>query len=504
MDPKNSKPESEDAPYSAFSPKQRTMILTVVCIAGLTSPLSSLMYTPALPAIANSLGVSISDINLTVTVYLIFQGITPSIWGSIGDVYGRRVVYVITLLITVGASIGLCLTESFAVVLVLRAVHATGCSSTRALGAGVIRDIVPPNIRGGYMGVYSAGVGVGTAFGPFLGGLLAQYASWHGIFWFLAALAIFSAACVVLFLPETLRPIVGNGSIAPPKYLRPLLPWLSPSPGSDLSPRHGHGLKPKIDLLGSLRIMKYPDVLSGLVFTGICYTVWQNSMVATSTIYALEYGLDEADIGLTYLSNGFGSLIGNIIIGKILDRDYQKYLNLEGLAAGEQKTARRSLMFIEKARLRSLTYNAPLFVAFIILFGWIIQIHAPVAASITIAFFIGWLDSAILTTYSTLFVDLFPDAASTSSSSINLVRCLLGAVGTSTIQLMITAMGVGWSFTTLGGICVLASPLIWLQCLYGPKFRARRYEDGFVAQPEHQDTAQVDVIVAQSSQLSEK
>lgn len=74
MDPKNSKPESEDAPYSAFSPKQRTMILTVVCIAGLTSPLSSLMYTPALPAIANSLGVSISDINLTVTIYLIFQG----------------------------------------------------------------------------------------------------------------------------------------------------------------------------------------------------------------------------------------------------------------------------------------------------------------------------------------------------------------------------------------------------------------------------------------------
>ncbi|KAE9386481.1 hypothetical protein BT96DRAFT_1026210 [Gymnopus androsaceus JB14] len=149
---------------------------------------------------------------------------------------------------------------------------------------------------------------------------------------------------------------------------------------------------------------------------------------------------------------------------EILDRDYQKYLNLEGLAAGEQKTARRSLMFIEKARLRSLTYNAPLFVAFIILFGWIIQILAPIAASITIAFFIGWLDSAILTTYcnhisildsgilhvidnspslATLFVDLFPDAASTSSSSINLVRCLLGAVGTSTIQLMITAMGVG-------------------------------------------------------------
>lgn len=75
-------------------------------------------------------------------------------------------------------------------------------------------------------------------------------------------------------------------------------------------------------------------------------------------------------------------------------------------------------------------------------------------------------------------VDLFEDAASASSASINLVRCLLGAVGSSTIALMINAMGVGWSFTTLSGILVLSAPLVWFQYRFGSKYRAERFVQG--------------------------
>jgi len=73
-------------------------------------------------------------------------------------------------------------------------------------------------------------------------------------------------------------------------------------------------------------------------------------------------------------------------------------------------------------------------------------------------------------------VDLFENAASTSSASINLVRCLLGAVGSSTIELMIRAMGVGWSFTTLSCIIIISTPLVWYQYRFGYRFRARRSE----------------------------
>ncbi|KAJ4468313.1 hypothetical protein J3R30DRAFT_3831242 [Lentinula aciculospora] len=164
--------------------------------------------------------------------------------------------------------------------------------------------------------------------------------------------------------------------------------------------------------------------------------------------------MDEAlHYGLTYLANGVGSLLGNTVTGRILDRDYQKFLEKEDTTTSDSTTfGGKSLMFIEKARLTSLMYNLP--------------------SPIVIFFFIGWFYSSILDTYSTLILDLFPHAASTSNTSINLVRCPLGAVGTSTIQLIITAMGYKWSFTTLGGICILSFPLSWLQWVYGPRFRA--------------------------------
>lgn len=71
-------------------------------------------------------------------------------------------------------------------------------------------------------------------------------------------------------------------------------------------------------------------------------------------------------------------------------------------------------------------------------------------------------------------VDLFEDQASASSAAINLVRCLLGAGGTASVQPMINALGVGVTFTIQAALCVLCSPVIYLQYRYGPGWRAKR------------------------------
>lgn len=71
-------------------------------------------------------------------------------------------------------------------------------------------------------------------------------------------------------------------------------------------------------------------------------------------------------------------------------------------------------------------------------------------------------------------VDLFENQASASSAIINLVRCLLGAVGTSTIEPMIQKLGIGWSFTLLAGFCILALPLVVAHYRYGHSWREKR------------------------------
>lgn len=389
-------PVPPKVPYSVFSSLQRKSIVALVCFAGIISPLSSLLYTPAIPAIAADLKVSVQAINLSVTTFLILQGLTPSLWGTLGDSHGRRPLYIITSLVSAGACIGLSISNSYAALLVLRALQAAGSTSTRALGAGVIRDLIPPHRRGGYMGMYSAGVGIGTAFGPLIGGILAQYTGWHGIFYFLLGLSTVSMLSIALFLPETLRYVVGNGSKQPPKYSIPPIRWLCPTMSWRTDDGTALPLKPKVDILGPLRLLTHIDVICCVTFTGICYTVWQDSMIATSTLYASQYKLSEAKIGLTYLSNGFGSLIGNIVTGRLLDHDYKKQLNKES-AEGSHRPGRVNM--IERARLISLRIDAPIFIIGIIAFGWIVQSHTSIAASITVAFFIGWFDSGILTTY---------------------------------------------------------------------------------------------------------
>jgi MFS family permease len=96
--------------------------------------------------------------------------------------------------------------------------QASGSSGTVALANGVVGDIVTSAERGTYIAYASLGAIMGPMIAPIIGGLIGQYAGWHWIFWFLM---IFSAAVflpLILFMPETCRKVVDNGSIPPPYF----------------------------------------------------------------------------------------------------------------------------------------------------------------------------------------------------------------------------------------------------------------------------------------------
>jgi MFS family permease len=141
-------------PYSVFTPSQKALIVAIISTAAVFSGLSSHMYFPAIPTIAKDPSVS-ELINLTVTSYLIFQGLSPSIWGAFADVHGRRVIYILTFIIYLGACIGLAETKNFYQLVILRCLQSSGNASTLVIGAGV-GDITRHEERGGCMGVYQA------------------------------------------------------------------------------------------------------------------------------------------------------------------------------------------------------------------------------------------------------------------------------------------------------------------------------------------------------------
>lgn len=118
-----------DAPsYSAFTKRQKIGIMGLACFAGWFSSLSSFIYFPAIPSIAQDLGVSVEYINITVTAYLIASGICPSVVGSAADVIGRRPVFLAALVVYISANVGLALSNSFALMFVMRMLQSAGIS----------------------------------------------------------------------------------------------------------------------------------------------------------------------------------------------------------------------------------------------------------------------------------------------------------------------------------------------------------------------------------------
>lgn len=115
-------------PYSVLSKFTKRWTVFLIALAGFFSPLSANIYFPSLNYLARDLDVSMELINVTITAYLICQGIVPSIVGDAADNLGRRPVYIAAFLVYFVANVGLALQSSYPALLVLRVLQSSGSS----------------------------------------------------------------------------------------------------------------------------------------------------------------------------------------------------------------------------------------------------------------------------------------------------------------------------------------------------------------------------------------
>lgn len=447
--------------YSTFTPRQRWLLVCIVSTAATFSGAASNIYFPALPTIAKDLDVSASLVNLTVTSYMIFQGLAPSIWGAVADVKGRRLAYICTFIVFLGACIGLANTPDYAALVVLRCLQSTGSASTISIGSGVIGDITTRVERGGYMGIFQAGLLVPVSVGPIIGGAMAQTLGWRSIFWFLTIYSGVFLIVIAVAFPETLRTIVGNGSRTPTNFFhrQPLALYqrhqqtvekLSETP--DVPRKH-------IDLLGPWKILFSKQAVLIMLFLAIYYAVWQTSITVMSTLFSRIYHLSETEIGLTFLANGVGSMVGTLATGKILDNDYRR---AKAKYEAEGQEVQKEFP-IERARLRLIPLIALLQCASVLVFGWTLQYSVHISVPIIATFVTGWTAVSIQSAIMTYLVDIFHDQSASASAALNIARCLMGAGGTAAANPLIEAVGVGASFSILTGVMIVGLAMLLMQ-----------------------------------------
>ena len=191
--------DPDSKPYSIYTSREKWIIVSIVSIGGFFSPLTANIYFPAIPTIAAAFNKSISLINLSVTIYMVFQGVAPMFWGTLSDYKGRRPIFLLCLLTLTLSCVGLALipTNAYWLLMLLRALQAIGSASSIALGAGVIGDIATPEQRGGMYGIFGVAPLVAPAVAPVIGGVLTEKLGWRWIFWLVC---IASALCFIFLL----------------------------------------------------------------------------------------------------------------------------------------------------------------------------------------------------------------------------------------------------------------------------------------------------------------
>lgn len=307
-----------DKPYTAFSEYQKWFIVCIASAASFFSPLSGQIYFPVLPVLTKKYNLSSSLLNVSVTTYMIFQGLAPSFMGTFSDASGRRPAYVLAFMIYTGANIGLALQNSYAALLVLRCVQSAGSSGTVSFGYGVVADVVTTAERGKFMGPMAAGAMMGPALGPVIGGLLAQFLGWRAVFWFLVILCGSFLVVYLIFQPETHRKIVGDGSIMPPEIwqlslvqfvsVRRKLARMSSEERQDYdqtrlelkAQREGMRIGFPNPLKSFLMLLQ-KDASMLIAYSGLMMFGNLVLMTGTPTLFPEIYGMNELQVGLCFL-----------------------------------------------------------------------------------------------------------------------------------------------------------------------------------------------------------
>ncbi len=182
----------------------RWLALTVLCAGTLMTILDGTIVTVALPSIRSDLGFSQSSLAWVVNAYLIGFGGLLLLAGRLGDLAGRKRMFVAGLAVFTAASLWCGLSGSQAMLIVARFVQGAGGAMTTAVVLGMVVSMFPePALRARAIGVYAFAGAAGASVGVLAGGIITQAVNWHWIFFVNVPLGVAAiAAAARLIRPD--------------------------------------------------------------------------------------------------------------------------------------------------------------------------------------------------------------------------------------------------------------------------------------------------------------
>ncbi|CAK9781077.1 MFS general substrate transporter [Cutaneotrichosporon oleaginosum] len=504
----------------AWSNRKKNFVLTLMTIAVVGPMISPSIYNPVLDDVEVDLSASQTQIGLSLSLYILFQGCIPLVWTTIAEIVGRKPVYITSFVLYTAGSAAGSRAPNMPILIGMRILQAVGSSAVVSSGAGSLADMYEIEERGRRLGWFYGMPMLGPTLGPLIGGALGNAYGWRSTLYFLAVFA-FLMTVAFCFFPDTWRRersrsyqkamaaalrrqlkaqavaekreaklerkrIRGLASTATtPAATRP------PTPGA-LTPLEGEydpetaringppslvarlrarlGIKQSDELHPSfvdlnplpstISVFRAPTNAAVLVASGLLFAVqYTTTYTAAVTFARAPYNYNPLIIGVVLVAFGMGNVVGSVVGGRWSDY------------AMRRLTSRNGGTTEPEMRLQCTLPAMPVLLVAYLIYGWTAEYKTSIAGPVVGLFLAGF---ALLFVYSSTLaylVDSNPGrsapAVACNSSVRGIVACVMSQVAIP-IQ---NAIGDGGLYTLFTGILALSCAMIVLVSYRGKRWR---------------------------------
>ena len=179
-------------------------LIALVTVLGMTPPLSTDMYMPSLPKMAEYFHAPAALVNMTMVMFFISMSVGMLLMGPLSDRSGRKKILIISLLLYMLSSAGCALTTSVYLLILMRIIQGIGAGGMVSLSIAIIKDCFEGPPRATALAVVQSMSVIAPIAAPVIGALIIQVSTWRMVFLVLAAI---SAACLIttFFFEESIH-----------------------------------------------------------------------------------------------------------------------------------------------------------------------------------------------------------------------------------------------------------------------------------------------------------
>lgn len=176
-------------------------VVAVLASAGIIAALMQTLVVPLIGELPRLLHTTPADASWVITATLVAGAVATPVTGRLGDLYGKRRLMLVCVLLLVTGSVVCALSDSLIPAVAGRALQGSSMGII-PLGISMMRDILPPERVGSAIALMSSSLGIGGALGLPLAAVVAQNTDWHTLFWGSAGLGVLLGIALVVVIPK--------------------------------------------------------------------------------------------------------------------------------------------------------------------------------------------------------------------------------------------------------------------------------------------------------------